>query len=57
VHRKEDTGLSPAEAVFGAPIVLPNEFLKGEKIRVDTISKNFLKYLDAPAFFPCPGTI
>jgi hypothetical protein len=25
---KEDTGLSPAEAVFGAPIVLPNEFLK-----------------------------
>ncbi len=25
---REDTGLSPAEAVFGAPIVLPNEFLK-----------------------------
>jgi transposase InsO family protein len=24
---KEDTGLSPAESVFGAPIVLTNEFL------------------------------
>jgi hypothetical protein len=24
---REDTGLSPAEAVFGAQIVLPNEFL------------------------------
>ncbi len=29
---REDTGLSPAEAVFGAPIVLPNEFLKNEEI-------------------------
>ncbi len=47
---REDTGLSPAEAVFGAPIVLPNEFLKGDKISVDTISKYFLKSLDAPAF-------
>jgi hypothetical protein len=28
----EDTGLSPAKAVFGAPIVLPNEFLKGDEI-------------------------
>jgi hypothetical protein len=27
---REDTGLSPAEAVFGAPIVLPNEFLQGD---------------------------
>jgi hypothetical protein len=36
----EDTGLSPAEAVFGAPIVLPNEFLKGDEIPVNTISKN-----------------
>jgi hypothetical protein len=26
-HLREDTGLSPAEAVLGAPIVLPNEFL------------------------------
>ncbi len=24
---REDTGLSPAEAVFGVPIVLPNDFL------------------------------
>jgi transposase InsO family protein len=29
---REDTGLSPAEAVFGAPIMLPNEFLQGEEI-------------------------
>ncbi len=27
---REDTVLSPAEAVFGTPIVLPNEFLHGE---------------------------
>jgi hypothetical protein len=46
----EDTGLSPAEAVFGAPIVLPNEFLKGDEIPANTISKIFLKSLDAPAF-------
>ncbi len=25
---REDSGLSPAEAVFGAQIVLPNEFLQ-----------------------------
>jgi hypothetical protein len=25
---REDTGLSPAEAVFGAQIVLPNDFCK-----------------------------
>jgi hypothetical protein len=47
---REDTGLSPAEAVFCAPIVLPNEFLKGDEIPVDTISKKFHKSLDAPAF-------
>jgi hypothetical protein len=28
---REDTGLSPAEAVFSAPIVLPNEFLQNEE--------------------------
>jgi hypothetical protein len=39
---REDTGLSPAEAVFGAPIV-PNEFLQGEEISVDSIIKNFPK--------------
>jgi hypothetical protein len=27
---REDTGLSPAEAVFVAPIVLPYNFLKGD---------------------------
>jgi hypothetical protein len=37
----EDTGLSPAEAVFGAPIVLPNEFLQTEEMSVDAIIKNF----------------
>jgi hypothetical protein len=39
---REDTGLSLAEAVFGAPTVLLNEFLKGDEIPVDTISKIFL---------------
>jgi hypothetical protein len=34
---REDTGLYPAEAVFSAPIVLSNEFLKGDVIPVDTI--------------------
>jgi hypothetical protein len=29
---REDSGLSPAEAVFGAPIVLPSEFLQGDEI-------------------------
>ncbi len=47
---REDTGLSPAEAVFGAPIVLPNEFLQGDKISVDSIIKIFSKTLDAPVF-------
>jgi hypothetical protein len=47
---KEDTGLSSAEAVLGAPIVLPNEFFKEEEIPVDTIKKSFVKSLDAPAF-------
>ncbi len=40
----EDTGLSPAESVFGAPIVLPNEFLQCDKVAVDSIIKNFLKH-------------
>ncbi len=38
---REDTGLSLAEAVFGAPIALPNEFLKGDEIPVNTIQKFF----------------
>jgi hypothetical protein len=41
----------PTGAVFGAPVVFPNEFLKGDEIPDDTISTNFLKSLDAPAFF------
>jgi hypothetical protein len=50
VQPREDASFSPPEAVFGAPIVLPNEFLKGDEIPVDTISNNFLKSLDAPAY-------
>jgi hypothetical protein len=46
---REDTGLSPAEAVFGAPIVLPNEFLQNEEMPVDAIIKNFSKTLHDPA--------
>jgi hypothetical protein len=46
---REDTGLSPAEAVFGAPIVLPHEFLQTEEISVNSIIKNVSKTLDAPA--------
>jgi hypothetical protein len=38
---REDTGLSPAEAVFGAPIVLPNKFLQNEEIYFDSIIKIF----------------
>jgi hypothetical protein len=43
-----DTGLSPA--VFGTPIVLPNEFLQGDEFSVDEIVKKNLETLDAPAF-------
>jgi hypothetical protein len=39
-----------AEAVFGAPIVLPNEFLQGKEISVDSIIKIFSKTLDVPTF-------
>jgi hypothetical protein len=38
---RENTGLSPAAAVLGAPIVLPNEFLQNEEMSVDAISKIF----------------
>jgi hypothetical protein len=34
---REDTGLSPDEVIFVAPIVLPNEFSKGDESAVDTI--------------------
>jgi hypothetical protein len=46
---REDTGLSPAEAVFGAPIVLPNEFLQNEEVPVDAIIQIFSKTLHVPA--------
>jgi hypothetical protein len=46
---REDTGLSPAEAVFGTPIVLPNEFLQNEEMPVDAIIKNCSKTLHVPA--------
>jgi hypothetical protein len=38
---REDTGLSSAEAVYGAPFVLPNEFLQGDEFSVDAIVKKF----------------
>jgi hypothetical protein len=38
---REDTGLSPAESVFGAQIVLPNGFLQNDELSVDTIVKKF----------------
>jgi hypothetical protein len=44
---REDTGLSPAEAVFSAPIVLPKEFLRNDEMSVDSVSTNFSKTLDA----------
>jgi transposase InsO family protein len=47
---REGTGLSPAESVFGAPIVLPNEFLQSEELAVESIIKQFQKTLVAPAF-------
>jgi hypothetical protein len=46
---REDTGLSPAKAVFGAQIVLPNEFLQNDEFSVDAIVKNFLKALHVSA--------
>jgi transposase InsO family protein len=46
---REDTGLSPAEAVFGAQIVLPNEFLQNDELSVDTIAKHFSKTLHVSA--------
>jgi hypothetical protein len=44
-----DTGLSPAEAVFGTPSVLPNEFLQNKEMSVDAIIKNFSKTLHVHA--------
>jgi hypothetical protein len=55
-QQREDTGLSPAEAVFGAPIVLPNEFLQGDEISIGSILRIFQK-LWMRLLFLCPGTI
>jgi hypothetical protein len=44
-----DTGLSWAGAVFGAQIVLPNEFLQNDELSVETIVKNFSKTLHVSA--------
>jgi hypothetical protein len=46
---REDTGLSLAEAVFGAQIVLPNEFLQNDEFSVDTIVNKFVKTLHVSA--------
>ncbi len=46
---REETGLSPAEAVFGAPIVLPKKFLQNEETSVDAVIKIFSKTLHVPA--------
>jgi hypothetical protein len=46
---REDAGLSPAAAVFGAQIVLPNEFLQNDEFSVDTIVKIFSKTLHVSA--------
>jgi hypothetical protein len=53
---REDTGLSPAEAVFGARTVLPNEVLQNDELSVYTIVKKFSKTC---MFLPllCLGTI
>jgi hypothetical protein len=46
---REDNGLSPAEGVFGAQIVLPNELLQNDELSVDTIVKIFSKTLHVSA--------
>jgi hypothetical protein len=65
VQPREDTGLSPAEAVFGAQIVLPNEFLQKDEVSVDTIVKKFSNTLHVsgpslPRHYastdPCPAS-
>jgi transposase InsO family protein len=45
IKPREDTGLSPAESVNGAPIVLPNEFLQCDELAVDSIIKDLKKNL------------
>ncbi len=47
---REDSDLSPAEAVYGVPLVLPTEFLQVEEFSGDQISNTFSKIIDTPAF-------
>jgi len=50
---REDKGLSPAESVFGCPLVLPNELLKNDEVAVENIINKFKATVDAPVFsFP-----
>ncbi len=49
---REDIGLSPAEAVFDAQIVLPNEFLQNDEFSVDVIVKKCSKTLHVSAPLP-----
>jgi hypothetical protein len=53
---REDTGLSPAKAVLGAQIVLPNEFLQNDEFSVDAFVKKFSKTLHVSLLL-CLGTI
>jgi hypothetical protein len=46
---REDTGLSPAEAVFDAQIVLSNEFLQNDELSVNAIINIFSKTLHVSA--------
>ncbi len=49
---REDIGLSPAEAVFDAQIVLPNKFLQNDEFSVDVIVKKISKTLHVSAPLP-----
>ncbi len=51
---REYTGLSPAEAVFGAQIVLPNEFLQNDELSIDTIVKKLQLSCSPP---PSSGSV
>jgi hypothetical protein len=48
---REDDGLSLAEAVFGTPIVLLNEFLQGDKFSDNSIVKKLKKNFGCSCFF------
>jgi transposase InsO family protein len=48
---REDTSLSPAEVVFGAQIVLPNEFLKMMSFQLTPLSKIFQNLACFCSFF------